>query len=488
MFPPEFEPYEQPIEEPRRSAFKNCLMVLMSMVMIVALLGSAVFGAIYILRDRAAARAVSDTSNPLIPTLAANPRPSATDVPAETTSDDQPTPVPLPTLLPGERINRIVYVATDGRVATIAPDGSDGRFLTEADQRYLFPLWSPTSDDVAVIGADLTGSSVYLLHDDGHDTAPTQLYFNERNAPIYMYWSPNGRHLGFITNHPTGGIGLHIATPGESDQSRLLTLGQPFYWNWTADAQQLLIHTGVTGHGRLSLIDVDGDGEGDDIAAPGAFQSPGISVDGRYWAYAEEIGDDSYLVVADTASGDLQRQAHQGQVAMSWSPTANQLAFISGEPDSGSFYGSLRLLDAATGEIESLSRGNVLAFFWSPDGRSLAYFAFGSGRDTEIQALNRQRLGKPVQQRQLQIQLFVVDVTTGEGLQLASFSPTLPFLTQFLPFFDQYALSHRLWSPDSDALVLPMLVDDETGVFVVPVGGGQARQIANGRMAFWSQR
>jgi TolB protein len=57
-----------------------------------------------------------------------------------------------------------------------------------------------------------------------------------------------------------------------------------------------------------------------------------------------------------------------------------------------------------------------------------------------------------------------------------------------LPYFDQYALSHRLWSPDSSALVLPIQVQDEARIFVVPVSGGQPQEIAVGDMAFWSQK
>jgi TolB protein len=69
-----------------------------------------------------------------------------------------------------------------------------------------------------------------------------------------------------------------------------------------------------------------------------------------------------------------------------------------------------------------------------------------------------------------------------------SFSPTPLFLSQFLPFFDQYALSHRLWSPDSNALVLPIMVDGRAQIIVVDAERGEARRLANGISAFWSQQ
>ena len=60
------------------------------------------------------------------------------------------------------------------------------------------------------------------------------------------------------------------------------------------------------------------------------------------------------------------------------------------------------------------------------------------------------------------------------------------FVRQLLPFFDQYALSHSLWSPEADALVLPLVGDDErTRATIVPLDGGEPLPIAEGEVAFW---
>jgi TolB protein len=79
-------------------------------------------------------------------------------------------------------------------------------------------------------------------------------------------------------------------------------------------------------------------------------------------------------------------------------------------------------------------------------------------------------------------------VNTGEGRRLLNFTPTLTFLSQLMPFFDQYALSHRLWSPTSDALVLPLLEDGRSFIYIVPIHGGDRRFLAEGSMASWSQQ
>jgi TolB protein len=87
------------------------------------------------------------------------------------------------------------------------------------------------------------------------------------------------------------------------------------------------------------------------------------------------------------------------------------------------------------------------------------------------------------------LRLWVVDVASGQQRLLSTFRPSEIFLSQFLPFFDQYALSHRLWSPASDAVVLPMVgTEGASGIYVVSVESGEATRVADGAMAFWSWR
>ena len=61
------------------------------------------------------------------------------------------------------------------------------------------------------------------------------------------------------------------------------------------------------------------------------------------------------------------------------------------------------------------------------------------------------------------------------------------FAAQVLPYFDQYALSHRFWSPDGRSIALPLAADDGTaGIVVIPADGGATTRIADGVAAAWS--
>ena len=411
---------------------------------------------------------------------------------AEAESEVFQTDPELPSIVDAEAINRIVYVNENGQIMALNPDGTDERQLTDAQQRFQFPAWSPDGRFVAAVGADRTGAGLFVVTDGPTETAPEPLYADRDEGPFYIYWSPDSTQLSFLANHPEG-IGLHVVEADGSAESRLLTTGSPLYWQWTADSQQLFIHSGFSGEAsRLELIATDGDGTGDSVAMPGFFQAPGISADGRYLAYAEEMaGNSSRLVIVDTQSEAVEEQRHAGLVALAWSPTATQLAFTNGiEPDSRSFVGPLRLMDAATGEVKVLSNEPIVAFFWSPDGRYLAAFSIARGGEGDISAqAGKVRAGKPNGQENLpRLRLLVYDVPTEEGRLLFSFVPTFSFVTQFLPFFDQYALSHQLWSPESKALVLPMIENGRNQIFVVNVVTGQKRFLADGTMPFWSPR
>jgi hypothetical protein len=58
---------------------------------------------------------------------------------------------------------------------------------------------------------------------------------------------------------------------------------------------------------------------------------------------------------------------------------------------------------------------------------------------------------------------------------------------EFLPYFDQYALSHRVWAPDSSAILLP-LVDDagQDQLVSLEADGRPSPHVFDGTVGFWS--
>ncbi len=272
-----------------------------------------------------------------------------------------------------------------------------------------------------------------------------------------------------------------------------MTTGQPFYWDWSLDSSQLLIHTGLLDDdARLALV--DNQGRGVEIAQPGFFQAPGISNSGRFRAYAERgSSEESQLVIEDFAGKQYLSETVTGKMALLWSPSEDLLAFSGPVTETSGDIGTLRLARPDDNQIDSLSHDEVLAFFWSPNGKNIAYITIAEQDFGSIQALsetgNRVLRSRKISQiREVNLNLWVVDVETKSRRLVTKFTPSLTFVQQFLPFFDQYALSHRLWSPDSAAIVLPMINQGISHLAVVPVNGGDIRFISVGEIGFWSHQ
>jgi hypothetical protein len=82
--------------------------------------------------------------------------------------------------------------------------------------------------------------------------------------------------------------------------------------------------------------------------------------------------------------------------------------------------------------------------------------------------------------------LSFVDVATGSVLSHQAFAVTSLFVNQVLPYFDQYALSHRVWAPDSSAIALPGFGDGHDQLFVIPADGSKPRPVDRAVAGFWS--
>jgi TolB protein len=168
------------------------------------------------------------------------------------------------------------------------------------------------------------------------------------------------------------------------------------------------------------------------------------------------------------------------------------VAFISPElPDlfDAGFFGTLRLVDVETGTVTVISSDLVLAFFWSPDGQQIAYITVVEPGDDVTAQKETVRGRRAFQQNDpLRFRLWVADVASGESRQLLTFLPTALYVSQFLPFFDQYALSHRVWSPDGRSLVLPVQEPEADVIYVVSTADGRTRAVAEGAIGFWSPR
>jgi TolB protein len=415
-----------------------------------------------------------------------------------------PSAAQAPTRLPADPVNRIVFVNDNRQIETISPDGGDRRQLTSGSKSYLFPAWSQDGHMIASIGTTINGSGIYVLPDESATEAIEEVHFSGVNSAFYLYWSPNSQQISFLADSRLNGLTLNILDLDGEGVSNTIASGNPLYWNWASDSRNMLIHAGSeTADARLGMINNEGWPVTAQIPAPGPFQAPGISQSGRYWAYSQfQAGGTTWVVIDDRQTGEEAGRRHAGSAAFTWSPARDELAFISGDArDSESPWGPLRLMDPQTGDIRLLSAETVVAFFWSPDGRKIVAisvpdsgilgeeFQVRNEKGRRLARLNYGSLSQPAAQLPPHsFRVSVIDVESGEGRRILETGFSTIFMTQFLPYFDQYAFSHQIWSPDSASFVLPLVDGNSSEVTLIDAESGQTTKLADGSIGFWSRQ
>ena len=420
----------------------------------------------------------------LFMTLGACQRFAQDTLPSPTLGPTQETPTtspatPTPTSTTNAVADRIAYVGYNFDIYTITPEGTDERRLTLQDGLYTWPIFSPNGDSVALssFSADPPGSSKALYSVDISDNELTRLFKDAPGAgpaigpriPHYGAWSPNSNYLAFLAMGEQG-LSLYIVPGSGEEEERLVTSGSPLYLTWSGDSQSLLIHNGED----LLRMDMDAPGRLLNLeAASSMYRSPAWSPVSDSIAFLESQGSVETLYVA-RADGSKRKPVTrvQGTASFLWAPDGNRLAVGQSLDTEDPFLQDVRVIDVETAEQRLLVERPVMSFFWSPDGSKIAYVTLSDDAAA--------------------LQWRVVDSLTGEDSKVVDFQPSPDQLT-LLAFFDQYALSHQVWSPDSRHLVFSGTLtgdaDEASQIFVVGVeAGALPRALARGFLATWSHQ
>jgi TolB protein len=267
---------------------------------------------------------------------------------------------------------------------------------------------------------------------------------------FYLSPSPCGRYLSHLSAGP---LGLEMAVSEiASGELRVIERGQPLFWSWSSDASRIAIHVGD----RASVTSVAGDAVLVLTEDAGAFQSPWWMPDGSV-----VFASDRAIVCQgpDSSVRPITAGPQAGRFALD--PEGRRLAFVEIVGD----VTSLVVRDLLTGERDVVLAESMAAFFWSPEGRRLAVLGLaGPG-------------------------LLQWIVSDGERVnRLDPFRPSTRWLREVLPFFEQYAQSHAVWSADGAQLVAPALAADGSPEAVVQAVDGDApdRRVPDATLAWWA--
>ncbi|MCK9520792.1 MAG: hypothetical protein M0R74_17485, partial [Dehalococcoidia bacterium] len=269
-------------------------------------------------------------------------------------------------------------------------------------------------------------------------------------VPHYVMWSPGGEQLALVAN---GEFGLQLETlvPGEPKAHQVLEVGAPIFSSWSREGTTLAAHIGTA----LTLFRFMSDGVSRvhiEEKASG-FRTPAFTADGRQVLYAVPREPGVALMRYGVESGDRDEVASfAGGVALSSLPDGNVAVAVTRQPDSGVFDGLWVLDPEANHDRHLLVRGPFASAAWAPDGDRVALLIpsqLGDGR-------------------------YSIQVRDRSGHLAAASEPFLPSqdLRMLFGFWDQYALSHHLWSPDGSQLAITgrLPTDGVSSSFSDPAG------------------
>jgi len=349
-----------------------------------------------------------------------------------------------------------------------------GTPMIVAGDRYATEYWSAPAPDGATIAITARGmpfaqwwrnghshldeSEIWLVHDVAPGSAASPRYEPVTTGGAksgWPMWSPDGATIYFMSDRSgSENLWARAASGGEPRQLTRFTNGRLLWPSISGDGKAITferdfgVWTYDVGSGQAQKVNATLRGA---PAGPGVEHltlSSGIQqlalspdakkvafvVHGEVFAASARDGGDATRVT-DTPGAEEQ---------IAWAPDSRRLAYSSDRDGPWHIY----VYDFATRTEKQLTHGgeNDIVPRWSPDGKQLAF----------------ERGGRA---------LYVLDVAAGTERKLATAWLSIP------PFVDAREVA---WSPDGKwlAYVTGAGVKQFANVFVVPVGGGEPRQVS----------
>jgi hypothetical protein len=347
-------------------------------------------------------------------------------------------------------------------VVTLDRDGTNDVVISEDGDIPFQPIWAPDSESIAF--ANRSADPAFIVADamGGED-----MRLSVSLPPFYFYWSPSGNELGALRNRSTGGL-VHERFQ-IADELTVVEVdgGAPYYFSWNPAGDGTVAHVGAD---RLDTVATDGATEALDVV-PGVFQAPQWTAQGIVAA----VRDDDEQRIVRIQDGTVEHLVEAGgSVIFGVSDSGRYLAVQSFDAATNSVSvalvdepvapNRLQVVDLESGDLTSVTEGPAVGFFWSPTLDRLLII------EAEGQVGN--------------LALSVWD--NGEVRSGPSFTVAPQWFSEFLPFYDQYAQSMSLWSPDASAYAFIGAYESERGIFIANVDDGSVTRLADGSWVAWS--
>lgn len=350
----------------------------------------------------------------------------------------------------------VVILTADGDIIAEPTDLAQG---TTAFQ----PVWSGPGHVVYI--EQTAGSGSLVVAEVG---AGEQRRIEFPTPPFYIYPRPGGggeAEIVTLRNSTSGGLAAEIVADDASVAS--LDGGFPFFFGWTADGR-------VVAHSEDAYLDEVHPDRLPVAADLGTFAAPGVR--DNEIVYVRSAGSTSFLTLtSDDETVDLASIVGPAHLVVGGDQVAVRSVGPVAEPGTNAVEvlaqsvpavrpDALVVVGLDDGTLEIAADGGIVAFFWDPSARRLLYLDFGGSESNE--------LAWHVWEG-------------GEVTDFSTFTPDPIWFATFVPFFDQYAQSMTLWSPDSTAFAFSGTVDGESGVWVQHLDREAPVRISAGTWVAW---
>eukprot|EP00802_Teleaulax_amphioxeia_P006981 Tamp_06987.p1 GENE.Tamp_06987~~Tamp_06987.p1 ORF type:complete len:602 (-),score=121.70 Tamp_06987:28-1833(-) len=411
------------------------------------------------------------------------------------------------------KVNRLLILNGDGSLLTTDPGGSCPVVLSNPDEAgkigFMQPCWSPGGDLVVATKVELANKQLAKSKEstvqvfwalDGSELIDVAAPF----VPFFYFWMPDSKELVYLTTYgdakPEAGwqVSMDMVRVMTEEASGLLAAGSmmhveegvPLFFCPSPRDRRLLLHVGDKQQVKIiEPLSLEG-GEVVLSNKPGNFRCPvwlpkkGDSGE-ELVVFVErgQGGPGQQLILADARGGTGPQRRRtlmdcDGFTSLAVSPDGEKIAVLTRQKKA--LTETLSVIDgpfsleedpwptdiAATNDDPNVlkPRRRVFAFYWCPNGRYLLSLT-GPEKDDIVAAT-----GGPAQ-----IYWEMLDTLTGRSCEFEPHMPSEMFQSSYLPFFDQYALSQNVWSPDGKSFCYAAQGSEGFGAYVqdIPASGGQ---------------
>ena len=399
-----------------------------------------------------------------------------------------------------EGSGRLAYISGDGNIYVTTPELEEHFAVTKdataapegPGLSYPRVSWSPDGQIAyASVIRDGNEAQARLYVAESPGAPPRLVGESDQHFVIYVYWSPTPcpgepecSRLSYLIEEPQG-IALHIVDLGDDGISdETVGYGWPFYYSWSPDGKHMLWHTGgatrFNEDARVAQFTLENLRVESLRTEPGLFIAPAWSPLGDEWLFVATRNEREYLYRTAAKKADINPQTQQvlaetenKHMAFSWSPQGDRIAYSILRDGDGLIFGPVHVYDLETGETRQITAPSfdISGFFWSPDGERIGYLSRLALRD------------------ETWMQWRVYDLAEDLDRGFAAFNPSYQ-MHYVVSSFNQYAQSHRLWSPDGRYLVYADQDDASVErIWMVDTfaeRGADPILVSEGSMGFWS--